>query len=180
MAWLTHPPWTLHPAWPQPLSLDLGPHLGYVPASVLGPPRQDIQGSVVSSSPAPWFDFLLLTLQSQVSVGAASVGRRNRAHLGSNPVTAGVEHSAHALRGPPLTQDVRRTQTCQRCRIDSLLDHQYSLLVQDSCRTGLWAFFLCAGWILGTLMNFFGHFDTHTHTVYSWLVLLFCPFQEIA
>lgn len=73
--------------------MDLGPRLGYVLTSVLGPPRQDIQGSVVSSSPAPWFDSLLLALQSQASVGAASVGRRNRAHLGSNPVTAGMEHS---------------------------------------------------------------------------------------
>lgn len=44
MAWLTHPPWTLHPDWLQPLILDLGPHLDYVPASILGPPRQDIQG----------------------------------------------------------------------------------------------------------------------------------------
>lgn len=129
MAWLTHPPWTLHPAWLQPLSLDLGPCLGYVPTSVLGSPRQDIQGSVVSSSPAPWFDSLLLALQSQASVRTASVGRRSRAHLGSNPVTAGVEHSAHALHGP---EDLNM----QRCQIEGLLDCQPVLLVQDSCRTG--------------------------------------------
>lgn len=95
MAWLTHPAWTLYPAWFQPLILDLGPHLGYVPVSVLGPPRQDIQRSVVSNP--PWFGSFPLAVQRQASAGTASVSRRSRADLGSTPDTAGVKHSVPAL-----------------------------------------------------------------------------------